>query len=50
VRAALIYQHASSKSDRKIADGLDALFKAAQPAEDQDGDDDGTAGNLLPQG
>ncbi|MCW2862314.1 MAG: hypothetical protein JWP48_4022, partial [Actinoallomurus sp.] len=23
--------------DRKIADGLDALFKAAQPADDHDG-------------
>jgi hypothetical protein len=32
-RAALIYQHASSKSDQKIADGLDTLVKEAQPAD-----------------
>lgn len=42
-RAALIYQHASSKADQKTVDGLDALLPEAQPAEDQD-DEDGTAG------
>ncbi|GAA4630304.1 hypothetical protein GCM10023196_055110 [Actinoallomurus vinaceus] len=49
-RAALIYQHASNKSDRKIADGLDALVKAARSTEDDgdDQDDDGTAGKLVP--
>jgi integrase len=49
-RAALIYQHASSKSDRKIADGLDALVRAVQPADDEseDQDDDGSAGKPVP--
>jgi integrase len=50
-RAALIYQHASNKADRKVAEGLDALVKEARPAEDvSDGtdDDDGSAGTLVP--
>jgi hypothetical protein len=31
-RAALIYQHKSSAADRQIADGLDELLKATEPA------------------
>ncbi|MFL6053363.1 MAG: tyrosine-type recombinase/integrase [Actinoallomurus sp.] len=49
-RAALIYQHASNKADRKVAEGLDALLKEARGAEDA-GDDpnDGAtgAGDLI---
>lgn len=41
-RAALIYQHASSKSDRKIADGFDALVKTMR-LEDHDGTEAGPA-------
>jgi integrase len=29
-RAALIYQHASNRADRKVAEGLDALLKTAR--------------------
>jgi integrase len=42
-RAALIYQHATRDTDRKIADALDARVKAERPD-----DDDGTAGVLVP--
>ncbi|MEV5709927.1 site-specific integrase [Actinoallomurus sp. NPDC052274] len=49
-RAALIYQHASNQADRKIADGLDALVKAARPVDqaDDDQDDGGPPGKLVP--
>jgi hypothetical protein len=47
-RTALIYQHASNKSDRKIADSLDASVGAAQPADDKGDDEDGAAGKLMP--
>jgi integrase len=47
-RAALIYQHASNKADRKVAEGLDALVREARP--DDDADDDGAAGVLVPPG
>lgn len=36
-RAALIYQHKSSAADRQIADGLDALLRAARQDPDQAG-------------
>jgi hypothetical protein len=45
-RVALIYQHASNKDDRRVAEGLDALVKEARP--DDDGDNDGAAGVLVP--
>jgi hypothetical protein len=45
-RAALIYQHASNKADRKVAEGLDALVREARP--DDDEDDDGSARLLVP--
>jgi hypothetical protein len=45
-RAALIYQHASNQADRKIAEGLDMLLRAAHVEDDSD--DDGTAGKPVP--
>jgi integrase len=48
-RAALIYQHKSSAADRRIADNLDALLRAAR-GQDDDQDDDGAAGALVPAG
>jgi integrase len=49
-RAALIYQHASNKADRKVAEGLDALLKETRhtPGDSDDQDDGGAAGNLVP--
>jgi integrase len=44
-RAALIYQHKSSTADRQIAEGLDALLRAAQAP--PVGDHDGTPGAPL---
>ncbi|MFI0448027.1 tyrosine-type recombinase/integrase [Actinomadura sp. 6N118] len=45
-RAALRYQQRSSRADRQIADGLNALVEAdRKPDED---DDDGPAGALVP--
>jgi hypothetical protein len=44
-RAALIYQHASSRGDRMIADGFDALVTAEQPAGQED---DGTSEKPAP--
>jgi hypothetical protein len=44
-RAALIYHHKSSAADRRIADDLDALLRAARGR-----DDDGAAGALVPAG
>jgi integrase len=46
-RAALIYQHASNKADRKVAEGLDALLKEARPTRDED-DDGGATGTWVP--
>jgi hypothetical protein len=47
-RAAIRYQHKSNSTDRKIADGLDALVQAERK---QDGDDeDGVAGVPVPLG
>ncbi len=42
--AALLYQHASREADKAIADYLDAALS------DDDQDDDGTAGALVPTG
>ncbi|GAA4152323.1 hypothetical protein GCM10022416_50450 [Actinomadura keratinilytica] len=42
-RAALRYQHRSNSADRAIADGLDALVRAAQQRDDGD-EGDGAAG------
>jgi integrase len=60
MRAALIYQHATSERDREIAEGMDkriaksqgkkaALKKAARPKRRRKGDDpdDGSAGSLA---
>jgi hypothetical protein len=46
-RAALMYQHKSDASDRKIAEGLNKLIEA-EPGEDDD--EDGAAGALVPVG
>jgi hypothetical protein len=46
-RAALIYQHATSKADRAIAQGLDDLLKAQRDDPGEEGDD-GAAGVLVP--
>lgn len=50
MRAALIYQRATSEADRLIADRLSALAVGhARQAPDEDGDgDEGTAGVLVP--
>jgi hypothetical protein len=51
-RAALIYQHASNKADRKIAEGLDALLGEHRSNAGDQGDNDGEdrrtgAGDLM---
>ncbi|WP_165975830.1 hypothetical protein [Actinomadura rubrisoli] len=46
-RATLRYQHKSSRADRVIADGLDALVRAEQSRDEEDGDD-GPSGVLAP--
>ena len=49
VRAAIIYQHATTEADVRIAAALDAEL-ASEPAGDDssgDDDDDGTAGVLV---
>lgn len=45
-RAALIYQHATSTADQRVAAALDERIKAERgtPDDSDDGDDDGTAG------
>ena len=54
MRAALIYQRATSEADRRIADRLSALVSGQELAgDDQDDDDpeddeDGAAGALVP--
>jgi integrase len=49
MRAALIYQRATSEADRRIADRLSALVSGQESAgDDQDDDDDGAAGALVP--
>ena len=52
MRAALIYQHASTERDRRIADVMEALVEGTQAglwsqytADDED--DDGPAGPLV---
>jgi hypothetical protein len=45
MRAALIYQRATSESDRRIADRLSALVNGGEPAEDGQ---EGAAGALVP--
>jgi integrase len=51
-RAALIYQHASNRADRKIAEGLNALVETARRPDDGDDPDDdgGIAGSPGPSG
>lgn len=39
-RAALIYQHASNRADRLVAEGLDVLLRTARETTDADGDSD----------
>ncbi|MDX6432373.1 MAG: hypothetical protein QOE54_4739 [Streptosporangiaceae bacterium] len=46
-RAALMYQHKSAASDRKISEGLNKLVEAEQGEDD---DEDGAAGALVPVG
>jgi integrase len=46
-RAALIYQHASSQADRKIADGLDALLGEHRSAAGDQDDEDGGGGLMA---
>ena len=49
VRAAIVYQHATTEADARIAAALDAEL-ACKPAGDDssgDDDDDGTAGVLV---
>jgi hypothetical protein len=54
MRAALIYQHATTDRDRRIADAMNALVDAlAEDTESSndgpdDEDDDGAAGALVP--
>ena len=49
MRAALIYQRATSEADRRIADRLSALVNGDESGEDgQDDDEDGAAGALVP--
>jgi hypothetical protein len=50
--AALIYQHATRDADQKIADALSARVKAEQKKakKPKKGDDDGSAGVLIPAG
>jgi hypothetical protein len=45
-RAALIYQHAARGADKRITDAIDTHVQAEQAS----GDDDGSAGVLLPVG
>ncbi|GAA2097804.1 hypothetical protein GCM10009780_45810 [Actinomadura alba] len=50
VRAAMIYQHGTSEAGKAIADSLnDRIAAAVGPDEDdQDEDDDGASGVLVP--
>ena len=50
MRAALIYQRATSDADRLIADRLSALIDEhrGQSATGDDEDDDGASGSLVP--
>jgi integrase len=49
IRAALIYQRATSEADRRIADRLSALVNGGESSGDgQDDDEDGAAGALVP--
>ena len=49
MRAALIYQRATSEADRRIADRMSALVNGGDPDDDDPGgDEDGGAGGLVP--
>jgi integrase len=51
MRAALIYQRATSEADQRIADWLSALVDGRDdPEDDPDDDEDGPAGALVPVG
>ena len=51
MRAALIYQRATSEADQRIADRLSALVEGRKIDNDDQGDDeDGAAGALVPVG
>ncbi|MBN9109610.1 MAG: tyrosine-type recombinase/integrase family protein [Pseudonocardia sp.] len=50
MRAALIYQRATSEADRRIADRLSALVEGREVTDDQDDDEDGASGALVPVG
>ncbi|MHA6797141.1 hypothetical protein ACVGVM_27050 [Pseudonocardia bannensis] len=50
MRAALIYQRATSEADRRIADRLSALVEGREVTDGQDDDEDGALGALVPVG
>ena len=52
VRAALLYQHATTHRDRRIADAMQDMIDASRMASDadsttEDGEDDGPSGALV---
>jgi hypothetical protein len=53
MRAALLYQHATTDRDRRIADAMQDMIDASRTASDadsttEDGEDDGPSGALVP--
>jgi integrase len=51
MRAALIYQRATSEADQRIADRLSALVEGREiDTDDQEDDEDGPAGSRVPVG
>jgi hypothetical protein len=51
MRAALIYQRATSEADQRIADRLSALVEGREiDTDDQEDDEDGPAGSGVPVG
>jgi hypothetical protein len=51
LRAALIYQRATSEADQRIADRLSALVEGREiDTDDQEDDEDGPAGSRVPVG
>ena len=52
MRAALLYQHATTDRDRRIADAMQDMIDASRMASDadsttEDGEDDGPSGALV---
>jgi hypothetical protein len=51
MRAALIYQRATSEADQRIADRLSALVEGREiDTDDQEDDEDGPIGSRVPVG